>query len=165
MVLLLAWAYIEFWRAIGELQKAVIDNPAEYARRGEGQNRSLSCPFQLRMSPSSGIQILARKETMGALKKPALGSGQEKGCSSNDQSNNRVQIHDHLNLKEQSWLQVQMSFLSDLLKLLILIILVLVVVGFNNEIKRFTRISQSSSSFLLLLLLPILHPANTQALF
>lgn len=100
MVLLLAWTDTEFWRAIGELQKAVIDNPAEYARRGEGQNRSLLCPFQLRMSSSSSIQMLARKETKGALKKPALGSGQEKGWSSNDQSNNIVQIHDHLNLKE-----------------------------------------------------------------
>lgn len=133
MVLLLAWTYIEFWRAIGELQKAVIDNPAEYAGRGEGQNRSLSCPFQLRKSSSPGRQILARKETKGTLKKPALGLGQEKEWISNDQSNNRVLIHDHLNLKEQSWVQVQTSYLSDLLKWLLLIILDLVEVSFNNE--------------------------------
>lgn len=107
--------------------------------------------------------MLARKETKGALKKPALGSGQEKGWSSNDQSNNIVQSHDHLNLEEQSWLQVQMSYFGDLLKLLLLIILDLVLVSFNNEAyPRFTRISQSSS--FLLLLFPILHPADTQAL-
>lgn len=142
MVLLLALTDIEFWRAIGELQKAVIDNPAEYARTGEGQNRSLLCPSQLRMSSSSGIQMLAGKETKGTLKKPSLGSGQEKGWSSNDQSNNIVQIHDHLNLKEQSWWQVQMSYFSDLLKLLLLIISDLVLVSFNNEAyPRFTRIS------------------------
>ena len=59
--------------AVGELQKAVIENPAEYARRGEGQNVFMSFPTtNVLFRHSEGKQ---GKEAKGALKKPALGSG------------------------------------------------------------------------------------------
>lgn len=59
--------------AVGELQRAVTENPSEYARRGEGRNVFTSLPTTNVLFRHSGGK--PGKEIKGALKKPALGSG------------------------------------------------------------------------------------------